>query len=79
MPADLQHEIRTSNPRASELTLSSLKPYVTYQIKVFAVNSIGLSEASETIAATTYESSKADRSRIPTLTSTFLQLHRPAR
>ncbi|KAE9550691.1 hypothetical protein FO519_006092 [Halicephalobus sp. NKZ332] len=49
-------EIRASNPKTSELTLTGLRPYTSYQVKVYAENTFGKSAASDTVFATTYES-----------------------
>uniref|UniRef100_A0A7E4ZS71 Down syndrome cell adhesion molecule-like protein Dscam2 n=1 Tax=Panagrellus redivivus TaxID=6233 RepID=A0A7E4ZS71_PANRE len=49
-------EIRASSPRASDLTLTDLRPFTSYQVKIFAENTFGNSAPSETVFATTYES-----------------------
>uniref|UniRef100_A0A914QBI7 Sidekick n=1 Tax=Panagrolaimus davidi TaxID=227884 RepID=A0A914QBI7_9BILA len=49
-------EIRASNPKASELTLTGLRPYTSYQIKIYSENTFGKSRPSETVFTTTYES-----------------------
>ncbi|KAI6207039.1 hypothetical protein M3Y94_00984300 [Aphelenchoides besseyi] len=49
-------ELRTQNSKASELILLGLEPFTSYQIKLYAVNTFGMSNQSETISATTYES-----------------------
>uniref|UniRef100_A0AC34QH49 Thymidine kinase, cytosolic n=1 Tax=Panagrolaimus sp. JU765 TaxID=591449 RepID=A0AC34QH49_9BILA len=49
-------EVRASNPKASDLTLTGLRPFTSYQIKIYAENTFGKSTPSEVVFATTYES-----------------------
>ncbi|CAD5226006.1 unnamed protein product [Bursaphelenchus xylophilus] len=52
--------VKTLNHKASEMTLLDLEPFTTYQIRMAAENSFGLSETSTVITATTYESSPSE-------------------
>lgn len=50
-----QQELRVNNPKTSELKLTKLKPFTSYQIKVLAENTLGRSIPSSIVFATTYE------------------------
>ena len=50
-----QKQLEVPNAKTSELTISSLYPFTTYEIKLCAKNSFGLSAPSAVVIATTYE------------------------
>lgn len=43
------------NPALTQVTLNDMRPYKSYIIRMFAVNSVGMSEASNVLAVTTKE------------------------
>ncbi|CAD6191275.1 unnamed protein product [Caenorhabditis auriculariae] len=56
-------EVRTSTLRASEYTLSDLRPFSLYELDVFAENFFGRSESSEAVQARTFESAPSGSPR----------------
>lgn len=47
-----------SNPKLTQVTLVDLHPAKTYNLRVFAVNSVGMSEASNVLTITTKEAGR---------------------
>lgn len=44
-----------SNPELTQLTLVDLRPAKTYNLRMFATNSVGMSDASNVLTVTTKE------------------------
>lgn len=49
-----------SNPELTQLTLVDLRPAKTYNLRMFATNSVGLSDTSNVLTVTTKEAGTAN-------------------
>lgn len=47
-----------SNPELTQLTLVDLRPAKTYNLRMFAINDVGMSEASNVLTVTTKEAGR---------------------
>lgn len=47
-----------SNPELTQITLVDLRPAKTYNLRMFAVNSVGMSETSNVLTVTTKEAGR---------------------
>lgn len=49
---------QVSNPELTQLTLVDLRPAKSYNLRMFATNSVGMSEASNVLTVTTKEAGR---------------------